>query len=240
MSVRGQRRIYLAHSAGRAIAEPAVARRGPRVRHVLLPLGLLLLAAVWLGPLPGLATHAFFAHMTMHMGVVAVAAPLVALGISGTRFDPVARLPALFSPLPASVLEFLVVWSWHVPQLHHAARSTGAGLVAEQATFFVAALLVWLSSVSSSEGGGGRATAGVLALLLTFMHMTLLGALLALAQRPLYPHGGGAFGLSPLDDQHVGGAIMLVGGAAYLLGGVWLTARLVRDGAFAGSSERGA
>lgn len=198
-------------------------------RAVLLALGLVLLVLVWLGPLPALATHAFFAHMTMHMTVVAVAAPLVALGISGSRFDPVARAPRLFSPLPASVLEFFIVWGWHVPQLHHAARATGAGLAAEQATFFLAALLVWLSSVSASEGGGGRSAAGVLALLLTFMHMTLLGALLALAQRPLYPHGGGALGLDPLDDQHLGGAIMLVGGAAYLLGGVWLTARLVRN-----------
>jgi putative membrane protein len=32
-----------------------------------------------------------------------------------------------------------------------------------------------------------------------------------------------------LDDQHLGGAIMLVvGGVSYLAGGLWLTARLVR------------
>jgi putative membrane protein len=35
--------------------------------------------------------------------------------------------------------------------------------------------------------------------------------------------------LPPLDDQHLGGAIMLlVGGVAYLAGGVWLTAGLLR------------
>jgi putative membrane protein len=47
-----------------------------------LILGLLVLAAVWFGPLPQLARQAFFAHMAMHMGVVAIAAPLIALGIS--------------------------------------------------------------------------------------------------------------------------------------------------------------
>ena len=52
------------------------------MRRALLITGLFLLGAAWLGPLPALAERAFFAHMTMHMGVVAVASPLIALGIS--------------------------------------------------------------------------------------------------------------------------------------------------------------
>ena len=62
------------------------------------------------------------------------------------------------------------------------------------------------------------------------MHMTLLGVLLALAGRPLYLHAGPpAFGLSPLQDQHLGGVIMLVyGGISYLLGGLLLLAGLLR------------
>jgi putative membrane protein len=59
--------------------------------------------------------------------------------------------------------------------------------------------------------------------------MTLLGALLALTPRPLYQHTGGFSGLTPLEDQHLGGAIMLlVGGLSYLVGGLGLTARLLR------------
>jgi putative membrane protein len=54
------------------------------------------------------------------------------------------------------------------------------------------------------------------------MHMTLLGALFALPPRPLYAHAGS------LADQHLGGVIMLlVGGASYLAGGLWLTARVL-------------
>jgi putative membrane protein len=59
--------------------------------------------------------------------------------------------------------------------------------------------------------------------------MTLLGALLALAPRALFVHAaaGPAAG-SALDEQHLGGAIMLlVGGASYLVGGLWLSARLL-------------
>lgn len=205
------------------------------MRRALLILGILALAAVWLGPLPGLARNAFFAHMTMHMGVVALAAPLLALGIAGSRFDPVRRAPRLFSPVPASILELAVVWAWHAPALHYAARHSAAGLIAEQGTFLLSGLLVWLSafgggSPHGSPRQGNRTGAGVVALLLTSMHMTLLGALLALAPRPLYAHAHGLFGLTPLEDQHLGGAIMLlVGGAAYLLGGLWLTAGLLRD-----------
>lgn len=200
------------------------------MRRALLILGVLALAAVWLGPLPGLARNAFFAHMTMHMGVVAVAAPLLALGIAGGRLDPVPKAPRLFSPVPASVLELVVVWAWHAPAPHHLARHSAAGLVAEQGMFLAAGLLVWISAFGGSPRHGNRTGAGVIALLLTSMHVTLLGALLALAPRPLYAHAHGLFGLKPLEDQHLGGAIMLlVGGLAYLLGGLWLTAGLLRD-----------
>jgi putative membrane protein len=101
-----------------------------------------------------------------------------------------------------------------------------AGLVAEQSTFLLSGLLMWMSALGVEAGRGGlRAGAGVVALLLTSMHMTLLGALLGLAPRPLYAHGG-----AMLDEQHLGGAIMLgVGGVSYLAGGLWLSMRLLRS-----------
>ena len=198
------------------------------MRAALFIAGLVVLAAVWLGPFPAMAPHAFFAHMTMHMGVVAVAAPLLALGLSGGRWDLTHRLPAVFSPIPTSMVELLVVWGWHAPVLHQLARTSTAGLVAEQGSFLASGLLVWLAAFGSEMRRSGlRAGAGVVALLLTSMHMTLLGALLALAPRPLYTHAG--HGPSALDDQHLGGAIMLgVGGAAYLAGGLWLSMRLLQ------------
>lgn len=202
------------------------------MRRCLVVAGLLTLAAVWFGPLPQLARGTFFAHMIMHMAVVAIAAPLLAIGIAGATLDPVRKVPLLFAPIPASVLELVVVWAWHTPALHHAARHTTSGLLAEQVTFLFSGLLVWMSVFGGSPGGrAGRNATGIVALLLTSMHMTLLGALLALSPRPLYPHGGGFSGLTPLEDQHLGGAIMLiVGGLAYLIGGLVLAAGLLRVG----------
>jgi len=200
------------------------------MRNAWLILGMLALAGVWLGPLPQLAHGAFFAHMAMHMGVVAVAAPFLALGIAGRSHDPVRRWPALFPPIPISLAELVIVWAWHAPALHHAARHSAAGVVAEQGMFLLAGLLVWLAAFGGDPlRRRDRAGAGVAALLLTSMHMTLLGALLALTPRPLYAHAAHFPALTPLEDQHLGGAIMLIiGGISYLAGGLWLTAGLVR------------
>jgi putative membrane protein len=203
------------------------------MRHALLTCGLLTLAAAWLTALPQIARGAFWAHMTMHMVVVAVAAPLLALGVAGGRLDPVRHAPRLFPPIPASVVELVVVWAWHAPLLHHAARHSKMGLLAEQGTFLLTGLVLWLSAFGGdSQGNSSRRAAGVVGLLLTSMHMTLLGALLALSPRPLYEHAEGVSTLTPLDDQHLGGAIMLlVGGISYLAGGLWLTVGLVRSAA---------
>lgn len=174
--------------------------------------GMLLLGLLWLGPLPSLSRQSFAAHMTLHMGVVAVAAPLLAAGLGR-------RGPTPLAPIPASVLELIIVWMWHTPALHHAARHVPGVMAIEQSMFLAAGVLVWLASFRDRGQG-------VVALLLTSMHMTLLGALLALTPRPLYlQHGAAA-----LDDQHLGGAIMLViGGAAYLAGGLWLTRQLLEE-----------
>lgn len=241
------------------------------MRRLSLLIGIVVLACVWLGPLPALAVHAFAAHMTMHMAVVAVAAAFLALGLASGPFDPARRWPSLFSPVAASFGELIVVWSWHAPGLHTFARESGVGFVLEQGSFLLVGLWLWLSAFGGAREGSvglagrsgmgarrqsttepsawsqtagrlsnagtadespaGRRAAGVAGLLFTSMHMTLLGALLALTPRALYPHMTGGAAMTALEDQHLGGAIMLlVGGIAYLAGGLYLTASLVRSG----------
>jgi putative membrane protein len=185
------------------------------------------LACVWFTPLTALLPGPFSAHMVTHMTVVAAAAPLLALALAGTVLDPLRRLPAPLLAVPASVVELLVVWSWHSPSLHELARRSSVGFAAEQGMFLASALAVWLCATAPDRRGELRSTsaAGVMALLLTSMHMTLLGALLALAPRPLYH----AHAAAALADQHLGGALMLIiGGIVYLGGGLALAATLVR------------
>jgi putative membrane protein len=197
----------------------------------LLP-GLVVLAMTWLGPLPDLARNSFAAHMTVHMAVVAIAAPLLSIAIAGTPADPTRAVPRLFAPIPASIGELLVVWAWHAPAWHHAARSQAWVLVLEQLSFLTAGLWLWLAACGGDRDQRSvRRGAGIVALVFTSMHMTLLGALFALAKRPLFVHAPDAPAISALADQQLGGVIMLlVGGASYLAGGLWLTAVILRRG----------
>ena len=195
-------------------AAPVSRRIGPVVaRRAALAAGLACLGAVALlaaRPLDGLD---FTSHMLRHMLLVAVAAPLLVLGAPG-----LARAAAI-SPLVATVLEFALVWAWHVPALHDAARAAPAPLVVEQASFLAAGLLVWASVLKP-----GAELAGAGGLLLTSMHMTLLGALICLAPAPLYlctvaPEAA-------LDDQRIGALVMLgIGTGVYLAGGLALVRR---------------
>ena len=172
----------------------------------------------------GCAVLAFAAHMTLHMTVVGIGVPLVAIGLA-SRLPPMLGLSPAFAAI-MSVLDLAVVWGWHAPALHHASRGGGALLALEQGMFAVVTLGLWLAAVA------GPALAGALALFMTSMHMTLLGALLGLGGRSLFPAHDGAVGaicLSPVEDQQLGGAIMLgVGGAVYLAAGLWLVGRLLR------------
>ena len=205
--------------------------------------GLVVLAVAWFGPPGAQATESFAAHMTMHVSVVAVAAPLLAAGLLRVAV-PTAWLAGLAAaPVVASVAEFVAVWGWHLPAMHHFARHSPAGLVLEQGSFLVTALWLWTAALARPAGREDPAGAGVFALLLTSMHMVLLGTLLTLAPRSLY-HGGGT-----LDDTRIGGLVMLAGGGLpYLLGGLVLVWRLLDDagrqmlpraGAAAGRRVRG-
>jgi len=190
--------------------------------RILVMAGLVLFAFAWAGPLPQLVSVSFAAHMSLHMLVVGVAAPVLAAGLA-RRIDA-GRLP-LSLVVTASVLDLVVIWLWHAPALHHASRSEAWVLALEQASFAGVALLVWLVALA------GPPLAGALTLFFTSMHMTLLGALLGLAARPVYPghHHGGLFGLDAIKDQQLGGVIMLaIGGVIYLAGGLALTARTLR------------
>ena len=168
---------------------------------------------------------AFTRHMLAHMTLVAVVAPMLAAAIARSRFDPVRRWPGASSPIAASLIEFVTVWAWHAPALHMAARHDAGVFVAEQASFLGAATLLWLTILGGDRASHAlRAGTGIIALVLTFAHMTMLGAVLALAPRPLYAHAGAS-----LADQQLGGAVMIAfGTVAYLGAALWLSRSLLR------------
>lgn len=184
------------------------------LRFLLPALGLLTI--LWFAPL-GDWLAAFPVHMLRHMGLVAVVAPLLVLGLPG-----LARAVAI-QPLLAAGLEFLVVWAWHLPVAHGFGRVPAVGPLIEQASFLVVGVLVWAGCLRA-----GHPLAGAGGLLLTSMHMTLLGALLILAPRDLYAEVCGA--LPDVPAQQVGGMLMLaIGTPVYLVAGLALTGRALAE-----------
>ncbi|WP_343050964.1 cytochrome c oxidase assembly protein [Sphingomonas jinjuensis] len=181
------------------------------------------------------------AHMAGHMLAVAVAAPLLVLSRRG-GLKQIGSLgdgtpsPAFgWSPSPAGggfglpfaymVVELVTVWGWHLPAARELADGNVVAALVEQAMFLGVGIGLWRASLAAPA-------AGIAALLLTSMHMTLLGALIGLAPRPLYPmmamHAPEALG--PLADQQLGGVVMLaIGGAAYMAGGLWLLAGMLKE-----------
>lgn len=191
------------------------------MRRAALPAALALTALAI--PLGGLGMTG---HMVAHMIAVALAAPLLALALSGGPLDPARRWPAFANPLALSLVELASVWVWHLPAVRHAAGHGPGTQLFELLCFLLAGTLLWLAVLAAP------AVAGVGALLLTSMHMTLLGALIGLAPRPLYDRMAHAapFGLSPLQDQQLGGAAMLaIGAAAYLLGALAVLGGMLRQ-----------
>ncbi len=190
--------------------------------------GVAVLAALWAGPLPEMSRTAFSMHMILHLGVVALAAPLLAIGIArwGLDLDGLRR-PALWA-IAASVFEMAVVWSWHAPALHEAAARHAPVFAVQQASFLAAGLGLWTIGFAA-RSRSGRAAA-VVAFLMTGMHMTVLGVLLIAAPTLIYAPRFclGAFGMASIEDQRLGGVLMAGWGSlAYFAGGLALCVRLL-------------
>lgn len=197
------------------------------VRFWPLAAGLLLLAGLWLGPLPGMARRAFSPHMILHLGVMVVAAPLFVIGLM--RLFPPDLAPRLryLGAFAASVFDFAVVWGWHVPALHEAAARFDPAFALQQLSFLAAGLWLWWICLAGRDAGSRAA--GAFAMLFASMHMAMLGVLLVLAPTLVYAPQFclGAFGLDPLQDQQLGGGLMaLFGAVPYVAGGAYLASRL--------------
>lgn len=211
-------------------ANATVHSRDRRLALIALAGGITTLTLLWIGPLATLSRTSFAAHMVLHIGVVAVAAPLIGYAIA-KRLPATERFSAALSwCLVAGLFEMLVVWGWHIPLLHDAAAESTPLFVIEQASFLTAALALWTAAMTART----RQTAGaaVIVLFLTFTHMSMFGLVLTLAPRLLYDPRlcQAAFGLNRLDNQHLGGIIMIAGGLPYLAATIFAAHRLVASG----------
>jgi len=162
--------------------------------------GVGLLAVIFLSPLCALSAALFSARVVHHVVLIAIVAPLLALAFPTRRQLPIGLV---------FIMHMAFLWLWHVPGAYGWAIGSLAGYWLMQASRLGSALMLWREVLRS----GAEPGAGVAALLGTVAQMGLLGALITLAPRPLYPGHSmttEVWGFSPLEDQQLGGLIMWV------------------------------
>jgi putative membrane protein len=242
--------VLCLHGAGLLRLWPhARERRDLARRSAAFWLGCALLAILLLGPLDAAAPQSFSLHMIQHEGLMLLAAPLLVWGRAMPLFlwalPHRARLACapllqsrglksgwqwLTAPLTAWSLHALALWLWHAPVLFNAALRDPTLHEWQHVSFLLSALLFWHAVLRrGSHGAQGMA---MVYLFTTTIHTGVLGALLTFARRPLYGSMGQGLvpwlGLTPMEDQQLGGLIMWVPGALVYVGvALCLMARLI-------------
>ena len=163
--------------------------------------------------------YLFSAHMLQHLLLMFGAAALWVIGLPGWLVDGLIpaflRRPAqlLTRPLAAYMIFAGIMFLWHIPGIYQIAQENEGLHIFEHLTFMGAAMIGWWPV------WGGRAqflttTSSPVRVLYTFLlafPCTALAAILTFARAPLYPlymHSSGIAGLSPIEDQRLGGLMM--------------------------------
>ena len=236
--------------------------RGIRMSRVMaFTAGWCLLALATVTPLHAMGEQLLTAHMVEHEILMAAAAPLLAFSRPIGAFlwalpkrwrgnlIATVRTPAviagwgvLTAPFAATLVHAAAIWAWHAPPLFEAALADPVLHRLQHVSFLATALLFWwsLAKLPKREYGFGAAQ-----LFLTMIHTGLLGALITLAPRVLYPiqtEHALVWGLQPLEDQQLAGLLMWVPaglvylGAALAMLGVWIarpSGKVLRGAVFA-------
>jgi cytochrome c oxidase assembly factor CtaG len=188
--------------------------------------GVLVVVATLLPVIDPYVDDSFPLHMIQHMVLLFVAAPLLALGAPGVPFllllpraarrrvnavrgAASVRRVRTVTALPAvGVLGYSgVVLIWHLPAVYDAALGSDVVHIAEHACFLAAGWLLWAPLAAPLRRlDGGR---GVFYVFLSGFPMSLVGAVLTLAPRPIYPQQTGT-GPGALAAQQLAGVLMWI------------------------------
>jgi putative membrane protein len=194
------------------VAAVHIAAVSDRYRRMWAAAGWSLATAAFVSPLCALSVALFAGRIAQHMLLILAAAPLIALGLprGGLRFAR-ARLWS------SGAVFLIALWFWHMPWPYEATFTSTLVYWCMHLTLFGSAIWLWREILQSAH----QLTVDVLAVgALTSMHMGLLGAVLTMAGHALFfPHlfTTQAWGLTPLQDQQLGGVFMWVPGILLFL-----------------------
>ena len=206
----------------RAARREAGGRGAGAPQAIAFAAALLALAVATISPIAELGEDNLFSmHMVQHVLLGDIAPALLLLSLSRVIMRPATRrlvaieraLGRLAHPATFLLAWLALVYVWHIPSLYDAATTTPVLHALEHATFFTAGLLFWwplIQPVPMRHGLTGMQPFVYLA-----SGKALLGALgvfLTWSGTVVYEHYETVervWGLSPIEDQNLGGAIMM-------------------------------
>jgi putative membrane protein len=230
LAVLYARRVRTLRARGNAV---------PGWRIALFATGIALLLAALVSPLHALGEQLFSFHMLQHV-LLGDLAPLALLaGLTGPILRPVLafmhRLRFLANPLVALPLWAVNLYAWHLPYLYDAAVRHDSVHALEHVCFFTGGVIMWLpvlETLPAPEWFGTGAKLGYIAVVRVVE--TVLGNVFFWAGvtfYPVYEHREKLWGLSPLEDQGLAGAVMMIEGSIVTLVALaWLFLRMAGEG----------
>ncbi|MDQ3955087.1 MAG: cytochrome c oxidase assembly protein [Actinomycetota bacterium] len=213
------------------VASMSAGPLGPheRWRVGIFVLGLTVLGAALMSPIDSLAPSLFYVHMIQHLLLMLVASPLLVLGKPAVAYRAalvtrLAKSERLLDSLVwrgtmrialnlgvVGIANTVVIWAWHLPNLYEAAIRNDLVHALEHGGFVAVSLPFWAVVL---QGTKTRGPAGRIFLVFgVALQSSALGAIIAFAGSPLYSLevlGTPAWGLTPMEDQQLAGALMWV------------------------------
>jgi putative membrane protein len=167
--------------------------------------------------------YLFSAHMVQHLLLTLLMPPLLIVGVPGSMLRPLlsyrsaaAIARVLTRPKVCFATFNLVVALWHLPVFYNAAVESHPIHIVQHLMFMASAVMLWWPILSQlPELPRLSYPMQMLYLFLTTLPMSIVAVYITYSQNLLYPGYAAApriLGITPMDDQLIGGLIMWIPG----------------------------
>jgi putative membrane protein len=189
--------------------------------------GLVVMFLALNGPIHDISDYYLFSgHMVQHLVLTIVVPPLLLLGTPGWMLRPVLQVPAIAAlaravttPIAAFTIFNVVLAGWHLPPLYNSAMFYHEVHILQHLMFLAASVIMWWPMLSPLPELPRLSYPGqMLYSFLMTLPMTVISIFIVYADHVLYPAYASAprlWGLSPLEDQRLGGLIMWIPGGLF-------------------------
>jgi len=180
------------------------------------------------GPLHDLSdSYLFSAHMVQHLLLAFLVAPMLLLGVTGAMLRPLIGPPAIrrlaewgLGPVRCFAIFNVVIAVWHLPPMYNYALAHHPVHILQHLLILAASVIMWWPILSPLPELPRLSYPGqMLYLFLMSIPMAIVAVYIAYSDGILYPMYARAprmWGITPMDDQQIGGLIMWVPGGLVL------------------------